>query len=360
MSKLVYVAGGQWTPETGVGKKIANELKAFQMNGIETELILVEHNPKWKKAIPFSSSYKWDCVDVHDADYIYIRWEPVSAPFIRFLKRCKANNPHAKMVMEIGTYPYLDELKHFSNPVTIARDYYYQKFLKNYISIIFTFTSFDRIFDIPVVELVNCISVDNISVPKRQEYRDDKVINVIAVASLAYYYGFDRFLKGMADYYKKEQEYEVRFHLVGDGTILPELKELCRELKLDQYVTFYGYKTGKELDDIYELADIGIDVLGGHRKGDIWFGTLKSREYMSKGMPFITEYALPEGIAPIKKYILKEPDNEQNIDIEELVTFFEMIKTEDRAKTIENMRGFAYSYCDYRVAMSPVIDKLKE
>ena len=355
MSKLVYVAGGQWTPETGVGKKIANELKAFQINGIETELILVEHNPKWKKAIPFSSSYQWDCVDVHDADYIYIRWEPVSAPFIRFLKRCKANNPNAKMVMEIGTYPYLEELKHFANPVTIARDRYYQRFLKKYISTIFTFASFERIFDIPVIALVNCISVDNIAVPKRQEYRDDKVVNVLAVASLAYYYGFDRFLEGMAEYYKKEQEYEVRFHLVGDGTILPELKAQCRKLKLDRYVTFYGFKTGAELDEIYEQADVGIDILGCHRKGVSWFGSLKTREYMCKGLPFITEMILPEVITPIRKYILKEPYDDSRIDIEELVAFYKEIVKESRADTINTMRQFALSYCDIRVAMNPAI-----
>ena len=111
MKKLVYIAGSECAGGTGVAKKIRNEMKAFNLHGIETEVVYVQELPKWKKALPFSSSFDWDSVDVRNADYLYIRWEPVSAPFLRFLKRCRQNNPGIRTVMEIPTYPYLDELK---------------------------------------------------------------------------------------------------------------------------------------------------------------------------------------------------------------------------------------------------------
>jgi len=360
MSKLVYVAGSECTSETGVGKKIKNEMKAFGLKGIETELILVPGQKKWKKAIPFSSSFCWNQVNITDADYIYIRWEPVSAPFIRFLKRCRTNNPHAKILMEIATYPYIGELKRLSNPVTIMRDSFYKRFLARYIERICVFPKHETVFHIPTIELVNCISVHDIPALKRQFYRDDKIINVLSVASIRYYYGYDRFLNGLANYYKKEHEYEVRFHLVGDGPELPSLMKLCEKLGINQYVTFYGYKTGVELDEVYELADIGIDVLGGHRKNVLLFGSLKTREYMCKGLPFITEVNLPEAIDPIKRYILKEPSTEDAVDIEEVVSFFEEIKKEAKADVANKMREFALSYCDIHVAMDPIIEYLKE
>lgn len=360
MPKLIYIAGSECTSETGVGKKIKNEIKAFQLNGIETEMIYVQEQPKWKKILPLSSSFGWKHLDVRNIDYLYIRWEPASAPFVHFLKRCKKNNPNVRIMMEIGTYPYLSELKKISNPLTIARDSFYQKFLKKYVERIFTFTSFNEIFGIPVTELVNCIDVDAVQLPARKEYRKDKIINVIAVASVHYYYGFDRFLRGLADYYQSEQEYAVKFHLVGDGPDLMSLKQLSKDLNLDDHVVFYGYKTAKELDEIYELADVGIDVLGGHRKGDIWFGTLKSREYMCKGLPFITEYALPDNLQPIKKYLLKVKADPSPICINEVVEFVIGIQNESRQSTIHTMREFAYSYCDISVAMNPVINFLKE
>lgn len=359
MAKLVYVMITRWGPETGVGKKIRNELKAFEMHGIETEVVEVEEKKKWQKILPFSSTHHWENVNIQGADYIYVRHETVNAPFINFLKRCKKNNPGAKIVMEIGTYPYYEEIKKVSNPLTVARDCFYQKFLKKYVDKITTFTSFEEIFGIPVIELVNCVEVDAVHPPKRDAYRNDKIINVIAVASVYYYYGFDRFLRGLAEYYKSEQAYEVRFHLVGDGPALEELKQLSKDLHLDPYVTFYGFKTGKELEEIYELADVGIDVLGGHRKGDIWFGTLKSREYICKGLPFITEYTLPDNLQPIRKYLLKVKADPSPVCINDVVDFMIEIKNESRLTTIRTMREFAYSYCDVSVAMNPVINYLK-
>ena len=125
---------------------------------------------------------------------------------------------------------------------------------------------------------------------------------------------------------------------------------------LEKHVIFYGFKSGEELDQLYDQADIGIDVLGGHRKGDFWFGTLKSREYLSKGLPFITEYEVPDNLKPIQKYILKVPDDEAPVDIKEVIRFYERIAEEDPTK---DMRDFAKGYCDVSVVMKPLIDHLK-
>ena len=360
MKKLIYISGGEYRYIPGVYKKIHNEIKALSMNGFDTKLIFVEENPKWKKAIPFSSSFRWKDVQVEPADCLYVRWEAVSFPFLRMLKRWKRENPELTIVLEFGTYPYEDELKKLSNIVTSGRDAFYRRFLKRYVDIVTLCTSFSEVFGIPAIEMVNCITVDDVKVPERTEYRPDNTINILSVASIEYYYGYDRLIRGIANYYQSDRaSRDVQLHLVGDGTIVPELKELCKKVHVEDHVTFYGYRTGKDLDDIYEMADIGIDVLGGHRKGDIWFGTLKSREYMCKGLPFVTEYPLPENIAPIYPYILKVPDDESDIDLQKLVDFFDEIKKESRQETISKMRGFAYTYCDISVAMNPIIDFLE-
>jgi hypothetical protein len=276
------------------------------------------------------------------------------------IKKWKMKNPNIRIVLEIGMYPYEDEMKKLSNPITLYRDKYYRKYIKYLIDRIAIFTPFNEVFGVPAIEMVNCISVDEIKIPKRKKYRADNTINIIAVASIAYFYGYDRLIKGLWNYYKRGGTENIVFHLVGEGDISTELKVLVNNLKLNEHVVFHGFKTGEELDQIYELADIGIDVLGGHRKGDIWFGTLKSREYMCKGLPFITEYTLPDDLKQIYRYILKVSDDESDIEVEKIVEFFNEMKQESRESTIKHMRDFAYSYCDISVAMKPVINYLLE
>ena len=233
--------------------------------------------------------------------------------------------------------------------------------LKKYVDRININTPFDNVFGVKSIQFVNPIDVNSISIPKRLSYRNDRTINLLAVASLAFYYGYDRLIKGIANYYSKfDGKENIIFHVVGSGAILSELKNMTNDLKINEHVKFYGFLDGQKLEEMYELADIGIDCFGGHRKDDFFFGTLKSREYMSKGIPFVTEYPIPDELSSIKKYVLKVPADESDIDVNSIVEFYRRISSENRKTTIDNMRKFAYSYCDVSVAMKPVIDYLLE
>ena len=362
MEQLLYIVGEEYAGETGVAKKIRNEIKAFCENGINSKIVYVKKLKKWKKALPFSASFDWYHLQIpRQIQYIYIRYEPASYQFLRYLRLCRKNNPSAKIFAEIGTYPYIKELEKLSNPLTILRDKFYSRFLHKYIDKFVLFTEYESVYGVPAIYAVNSISVSDIVPPKRSAYRGDHIINVIAVTSVEFYYGYDRFLRGMQKYYQQKNiETKVYFHLVGNGTELPALEKMAKNLQLNDYVKFYGFLSGEALDHIYELADIGLDVLGGHRKDEIFFGTLKSREYMCKGIPFITEYPLPKNISPIYKYILKVPTDESDIDINSVINFYNKVKTEERKKVIENMREFAMSYCDTSVAMIPIITALRE
>lgn len=360
MKKLVYLAGDECTGENGVAKKIRNEIYAFKMNDINADLHIVKENRKLKKIIPLSSTYAWDKIVLNDVNYLYIRWEPASYPFIKMLRNFKRKNPNSKILIEIGTYPYETELKHMSNIITISRDRFYRRFLKKYVDRVIDFCGYDTLFGIKTIEIVNPIDVSLVKIPTRNVYRDDDVINVIAISSIEFYYGFDRIIKGLWNYYKTDPETTVIFHIIGEGNVLDELKQLVSNLSLDDYVKFYGFLSGKDLDEIYDIADIGIDVLGGHRKGVTAFGSLKSREYICKGIPFITETSLPSYLEPIKKYILSIPADESDIDIDSVVTFFRQIRKETKLDVLEHMRDFANSKFDISVALDPVIEYIKE
>ncbi len=357
--KIIYISSVDIGDKSGISKKILNQVKCFTLSKLETELVTVSENSKIVKILPFSSNHAWKNLHLPKADFLYIRYVFSSFPFINLLKEFKNNNPNSKIVVEIPCYPYEDELKHYSNFLVTYRDKFYRRFLKKYVDALSICVGFKEIFGIPAIEMVNCVSVDDITPPKTTNYRNDKNINVTAVAAVAYYHGYDRFIKGLYEYYQKQQEYKVIFHFVGDGPALCDLKKLTKELKLENYVKFYGFMTGNELDQIYDLTDIGLDALGGHRKGDIWFGTLKSREYICKGIPFVTEYPIPENLDPIKQYILKVPSDESAVDVEKVVELYTSVKREKKLDVLKKMRDFAYTYCDVSVAMNPIIDFLE-
>lgn len=362
MKRLAYLLIGDFKESPGVMKKVKNEIKAFENAGIECELInVVDKNSKFVAALPFSSKQNFSKVIIPDnIDCLYVRHVPLTFPLVQLME--KAKDKGIKVVMEIGTYPsYRAELKEISNPITYYRDVFYANKLENIVDRIVICTNFTEVYNVPAVQITNMIKVDDIKQITSYFFGKDEAINVLAVARLAYWHGYDRFIEGLHRYYSTFNETRnVIFHVVGVGIAYDGLQNLARKYGLEEHVKFYGQLIGTTLDEMYEIADIGIDCLGTHRKDDTWFGTLKSMEYLGKGLPFITEYPIPESVNEVKKYILKVPADESPVDIESVISFYMKLKEEQKQDIVSNMRKFAYSYCDISVAMKPVIDYLLE
>lgn len=70
-----------------------------------------------------------------------------------------------------------------------------------------------------------------------------------------YYYKLLRMLKR-----------KVYFYIVGDGAVRIEYEKIVVKYQIQKYCIFKGVRTGKELDDIYNMCDIGIEMLAVFRK----------------------------------------------------------------------------------------------
>ena len=141
-----------------------------------------------------------------------------------------------------------------------------------------------------------------------------------------------------------------------------EYKKIVVENGLQSNVFFYGRKTGKELDSIYDRCTLGIEVLGCHKNAVAFSSTLKSREYWAKGLPFITECEFPPEVEEIGQYIMKVPYDESPIDIEKVIEFHDNLylrSGKSQEEIIDEIRDFAYRTCDMSVAMKPIIDYIK-
>jgi glycosyltransferase involved in cell wall biosynthesis len=89
--------------------------------------------------------------------------------------------------------------------------------------------------------------VDFSDIPLKKPAPDYDVLNLIGVARLRYWHGYDRVIKGLERYYRDNPEKKVYFHIVGDGPELPKLKRLTEELRMEEHVIFHGLK-GTEQD----------------------------------------------------------------------------------------------------------------
>jgi hypothetical protein len=179
-------------------------------------------------------------------------------------------------------------------------------------------------------------------------------LNLIGVAGLNYWHGFDRLIEGLNIYYSSNPKRLVYFHIVGDtnNIIGNEYKNLVTKYNLENYVIFYGNKIGDELDEVYEKCQFGIGSLGIHRIGISEVKPLKSREYCARGIPFV--YSFKDEDFDDKSFILKESPNDSPIDINRLIDFYYSNNFNNR-----EIRRFAEENLTWDVQVKRILEQLK-
>ena len=170
----------------------------------------------------------------------------------------------------------------------------------------------------------------------------------------SFWHGIDRFIRGLHEYNAHyANSTKIVLHIVGDGPELPHLKDLTNNLGLNECVIFHGFKSGKELDEMFDMCHIALDALAGFRKGLTETSSLKSREYCARGIPFIAsskDADFPDGW----EFVQKIPDDESPVDMNLVIDFANRIMSESEHPHM--MRKYAEEHLDWMAKMK----KLKE
>lgn len=364
---LVFIS--QWGSDVkgvncGNVKKVISQIESFRKSGYEVKEIIKEipnytDHPtivdrvvsKLKNILPFCTNNA--CIkysEVGNADFYYIRFRGYDYYFRRLLKQIKMNNPNSKIVLEYPDYPYIvyrgrDILGDF---LVRVRDEYERKKSAKYIDRISTLLSDETIDGVKTIRILNGLDVEHIKL--RTPRKPDGSVHVLIVASLQRVHGVDLFIQGMKEYYNNEHEYDVYLHVVGGGEIVRDLKKEAEEL--GNRVIFYGFKYNEELDDMYDNCDIGIEFLAPQRKQIKVSASLKSREYIARGFPFISACKLDISDLGFEDY-LKIEESESPIDIAKVVEYANTISVDANVK-INKMRAFAEKYLGMDYAMKNV------
>lgn len=336
--KILFIIFHGFDPNNGISQKISYQLEAFKANGHDAHICymdesngknrIVDDNPialygngilsKIKKRIEYGSIVKF--ADGANIDLVYIRSNHNANIFtINMVKKLKKLG--IKVVMEIPTYPYDSEYKSPAMKRQLIQDKIFRKHFAKYLDAIVTFSDDDFIFGQRTIRISNGIDFDSVKV-KNLTNDTSKELNLIGVAEIHPWHGFDRVIKGLAEYYSTPHDYRVYFHIVGyffSVETEKEYKELIHSLGVEDYVILYGKKHGEELDVIFEKCDFGIGSLGRHRASIYKMKSLKNREYAARGIPFT--YSEEDEDFEGMPYVLKMPADDSIIDIQKIINF---------------------------------------
>ena len=342
--KILFLIFHGFDEANGISKKIRYQVKALRECGADVRVCYYDIAPnghrqwlvneeviadlgkgeiaKIKKRVYFKPIYEY--AQNESIDLVYIRSFHNANPFtIHLIKQLKTMG--ARVIMEIPTYPYDQEYVTPGMRVYLTIDRHFRHKLARELDAIITFSDKEKIFGVPTIRISNGIDFD--AIPLKQRINDTShELHLIGVAEVHYWHGFDRLIQGLAEYYLQEQSYKVFFHIVGQLSGERERQEIIPAIYnngLTPYVILHGARYGKELDELFEQADLGIGSLGRHRSGIDKIKVLKNREYAACGLAFT--YSETDEDFDNMPYVWKVPANETSMDIQKLIEFHQSI-----------------------------------
>ena len=344
--KVLFLIFHGFAPWNGISKKIGYQCDALRRCGADVRLCYTDFGPdgsqrrmidgqvlenfgtglraKIRKRTAYRKVAQY--VLREGVEMVYIRSAHNANPFLNRLLR-RLHRHGVRLAMEIPTYPYEGQFRDspLKDKLRLALDRICRRKTARYLDRIVTFTDLPRIFGVPTVCISNGIDFGRIPVKSGRNAAED-VFRLTGVAELHYWHGYDRVIRGLAEYCREPQPTEVIFNIVGEGAEAERtrLRELTARLGLEGRVIFHGNRAGAELDEIFERTDMGIASLGRHRSGNTKIKTLKNREYAARGIPFV--YSETDDDFDGMPYVLKAPANDDPVDIAGLLRFWRSLE----------------------------------
>lgn len=363
MRKGYYIYFGA-QDSSGVNKKIEMQVremdKFFRIDTIEVPKIPRNFFKKILGLMPWiSNNYDYDMLlaKLKDPDFIYIRTVLADKKYVAFLRDVRRKYPECRIMIEYPTFPYEREHLKIGEIFFLLKDVIYRKKLNPYVNRFVTYSQDEKIWGVPTIKVVNGIDIASIK-PMEPRSHSKREIHLIAVAMFQEYHGYERIIKGMSDYYKRNSTGKrmIYLHMVGDGPEKKRYIELVNKLHLEDKVLFYGSKKGKDLDELYNKADLAVSSLGCYKLKIDWLSALKTREYLAKGLPMITGCRV-DVLTQDFPYFLQFENNSTTISVDGIVEFYDRLydTMNSSENMIANIRKFAEETVDMKVTMEPII-----
>lgn len=220
-------------------------------------------------------------------NYICIRYHVLADDSLAQLAKVAADK--VAVYFEIPTFPYDGELT--EERIKIDADN--QRLISPYVTGVFcpACVDGDVFLGKKIIKTGNGVQLYNIDLPLNDKIISDD-FNIIGVASLVFWHGYDRIINSLGDFKRRLPNVRCNYFVIGEGPEKEKLAKLAKELSVDDMVHFCGSLDGDELLKMYGIAHCGVASLGLHRHHaeNVKIETLKVREFMAMGLPFILSY----------------------------------------------------------------------
>ncbi|CDC59825.1 uncharacterized protein BN628_00449 [Ligilactobacillus ruminis CAG:367] len=349
----------------GLEKKIFYQFNTFEEYGFEMSF----YNPclnrnssieKFTRRLPFHFLTKWDFDfnTIRNFSFIYIRkaWF-MDGDLILALKKIRKISPNITIFLEIPTYPYDHEGKGVKMLPLKIKDKFWRKHLFKYVDRIVTYSDDDNIFNVPTIRLSNAIDYELV---KRKNILNNvsDTFNIIAVSSLYYWHGYDRAIEGLKNYYANTQHIkELNLYIVGTGPEFDRYKELIEKYCLENHVFLTGYKSGDDLEKIYDKCIIGLDSMGRHRSGVLFNSSLKGKEYCAKGLMIVSGVKTELDLDSNFQYYMRVPADDTPLDFTKIANQVQKYLSCNNISDIQTkIMEYSKDNFDYSVALKPILN----
>ena len=372
MKMFFYANFRTWDYTLGITRKVYSQIETFQKLGyevvycgyLEDGCAIFDNNGKIivKKDYPISNKSIQHVIrrgmiirlcteylkrNTDTFAFAYCRYHFFDKTYLSMLEimHQKCN----KVVIEAHSAPK------FTDKISVMwfigkRDAKWSKFADKYVDLIASMSDEPKLWGIDTIKIENAIDLSRIAL--RKQRKDDGIVNLIAVSFERDVHGYDRLIKGIANYYQCGGIRRLRFHIVG--TVLNSTEKLIHSLNLDDICIKYGPLSGEQLDNVYDNADIAVGCLANHRIGSTYGSALKTKEYIAKGIPFI--YGWNEKILEKFPYALKVELCEDPIDVEKLIEFYDSL---DKEGLPERIRECLSEEDKWEFQMKKVVNAIK-
>lgn len=203
----------------------------------------------------------------------------------------------------------------------------------------------------PAINIVNGVDVE--ALPMHVQPDNGNEIHLLALASMSRWQGYDRLIHAMAAWQGKERMVLHLAGMEGDGSLAAWLK-LAQELGVEKNVLFEGELHGSALDELVDRCDAGVGSLSIRKRKVGRVITLKLREYMARGLPFL--YQIEDVDVPWPEHCsLQVADEGEPIDLQEVAEFVK------RVRSMPDLPARMREYAARHLAWEPILQSvLKE
>lgn len=284
-------------------------------------------------------------------DLVYMRYMPTFGGAAEALAAAKRSG--AKLILEHPTYPFENGKK--TNLLRKPVFWYSNRVFARIIPMIDLYTLIGdpnegSLDGRPAMNIYNGVDADQF--PLHQPRPEEERVHMLALASMSYWQGYDRLLNAMAQYGG-----DAVLHMAGtegDGS-LAAWKQLAETLGLHDRVIFEGEAYGEKLNALAARCDVGIGGLGLYRKHQMCSMTLKLREYMARGLPFV--YAVDDPDVPTEpRFCLRVPNDDSLPDMAAIEAFARSAMQDSEAPAL--MRAYAKEHMSWTGILKPVLERV--